>query len=98
MMRPYVTMYSLTMYSAQHNTMPCVLQFTHYGTCGSPFLAGLGQHLPPVVAQQYPHVPGILQSARRFPPTDIVHSCVWQQVQQRLISPVYIHSADSTCS
>ena len=49
--------------------------FNHFAY-GSPSLAGLGQHLPLAVAQQYPHVPGILQSAGQFPPTGIVNSYV----------------------
>ena len=90
--------------NVQFNNVQCTTQ--HHamcGTCGSPFLAGLGQHLPPVVAQQYLHVPGILQSARQFPPTDIVcgvsaYMCACTGNNKRLIPPVYIHSADSKCS
>ena len=37
-------------------------------------MAGLGQHLPLAVAQQYPHVHGLLQSGGQFPLTVV---CMW---------------------
>ena len=44
--------------------------------CGSPSLAGLGQHWPPAVGQQYPHVPLVLQSKGQSPPTECIVMCV----------------------
>ena len=46
------------------------------GMCGSPCLAGLGQHLPPAVAQQYLHVPGLLQCGGQSLPTECIVVCV----------------------
>ena len=46
------------------------------GMCGSPCLAGLGQHLPPAVAQQYPHVPHVLQCRGQSLPTECIVVCV----------------------
>ena len=47
--------------------------------CGSPSLAGLGQHWPPAVAQQYPRVPLVLHSGGQSPPTEctVLCACVW---------------------
>ena len=49
------------------------------GICGSPSLAHLGQHWPPAVGQQCPHVPLVLQRGGQSIPTEgcVVCSCVW---------------------
>ena len=44
--------------------------------CGSPSLAHLGQHWPLAVAQQCPHVPGLLQGGGQFLPTEGCVVCV----------------------
>ena len=46
------------------------------GMCGSPSLAGLDQHWPPAVAQQYPHVHGLLQGGGQSLPTECIVLCV----------------------
>ena len=60
------------------------------GKCRSP-LAGLCQHLPSVVSQQYLHVPGLLHSEGLSYPTEYsvgghVYSCVHVGGQQVDIS------------
>ena len=44
--------------------------------CGSPSLAGLCQHLPSAVCQQYLHVPGLLHSEGLSPTECSVGACV----------------------
>ena len=46
------------------------------GMCGSPSLAYLGQHWPPAVAQQCPHVPCLLPSGGQSTPTECI-VCMW---------------------
>ena len=46
------------------------------GMCGSPSLVGLGQHWPPAVAQQYLHVPLVLQGGGQSPLTECIVVCV----------------------
>ena len=46
------------------------------GMCGSPSLAGLGQHWPPAVGQQYPHVPLVLQCKGQSSLTECIVMCV----------------------
>ena len=46
------------------------------GMYGLPSLVGLGQHLPPAVSQQSPHVPGLLQSEVLLTPTECIVKCV----------------------
>ena len=53
------------------------------GICGSPSLAGLDQHWPPAVAQQYPHVPRLLPSGGQSPPTECIVLCVCEWVGGR---------------
>ena len=46
--------------------------------CGSPSVAHLGQHWPPAVGQQCPHVPGILQGGGQSLLTECVLCvCGW---------------------
>ena len=45
------------------------------GMCGSPSLPGLDQHWPPAVAQQYPHVPCLLQGEGQSPLTECIVLC-----------------------
>ena len=48
------------------------------GKCRSPSLAGLCQHLPSAVSQQYLHVPGVLQSEGLYHLTECsVGACVF---------------------
>ena len=48
------------------------------GKCRSPSLAGLCQHLPSAVSQQYLHVRGLLQSEGLYHPTECsVRACVF---------------------
>ena len=53
-----------------------VITTTVCGMYGSPCLVGLGQHLPPTVAQQYPHVPFELQCGGQSLPTECTVVCV----------------------
>ena len=46
------------------------------GMCGSPSLAHLGQHWPPAVGQQCPHVPLVLQRGGQSIPTEGCVVCV----------------------
>ena len=52
----------------------------HYDYCvwyvWLPCLAGWGQHSPPAVAQQYPHVPHVLQCGGQSPLTECIVMCV----------------------
>ena len=45
------------------------------GMCGSPSVARLGQHWPPAVGQQCPHVPGLLHSGEQSFPTECCVVC-----------------------
>ena len=47
-----------------------------YGMCGSPSVAGLGQHWPPAVGQQCPHVPCLLHSGGQSIPTECCVVCL----------------------
>ena len=56
-----------------------LVHVTMAGVCGmggSPSLAGLSQHLPPAVAQQYLHVPHVLQCGGQSLPTECIVVCV----------------------
>ena len=56
---------------SDHMTVVC-------GKCRSPSLAGLCQHLPSAVSQQYLHVPGLLQCEGLYHPTEYsVGACVF---------------------
>ena len=68
--------------------------------CRSTSLAGLCQHLPSAVSQQYLHVPGLLQREELSHPTELmlvdVYPCVHVGGQQVDISlPNVLHIANS---
>ena len=68
-----------------------VTMTTVCGMCGSPCLAGLGQHLPPTVSQQYPHVPHVLQCGGQPPPTECIVMCVWVGVCMHMCMHACMH-------
>ena len=43
-------------------------------------MAGLGQHVPPAVGQQCPHVPCLLHSGGQSPPTECL---LWEMGEVR---------------
>ena len=66
-----------------------VTMTTVCGMWGSP-LAGLGQHLPPAVAQQYPHVPPVLQCGGQSPLSECIVVCACIRACIRAWMCVYV--------
>ena len=70
----YITTAQCTVYEVF--VRPTVRSLQHCGgVCVSPSLVGLGQHFPPAVSQQYPHVSDLLQSRGQSPHTKYIVIC-----------------------